>query len=78
MRINYAKSEIFIVGLYEEEGQEVADALTVSLGRLTMAELSETDEKIQKSLQTWKCGHLSFAGRSILINNSLTSIWVFY
>lgn len=34
MRINYAKSEIFIVGLYEEEGQEVADAFNCKLGKI--------------------------------------------
>jgi hypothetical protein len=84
MRINYSKSEIFTLGLSEE----VADAfngklskfpmkylgLPISDRRLTMAELSDAAEKMEKRLQTWKCGHLSFGGKSILINSSLTSI----
>lgn len=88
MRINYSKSEIFTVGLSEELGQEVANAfncklsnfpmkylgLPISDRRLTMAELSDAAEKMEKRLQTWKCGHLSFGGKSILINSSLTSI----
>jgi hypothetical protein len=83
MRINYSKSEIFTLGLSEE----VADAfngklskfpmkylgLLISDRRLTMAELSDAAEKMEKRLQTWKCGHLSFGGKSILINSSLTS-----
>jgi hypothetical protein len=48
--------------------------LPISDRRLTMAELSDAAEKMEKRLQTWKCGHLSFGGKSILINSSLTSI----
>lgn len=76
MRINYSKSEVFTVGLSEEAGQEVADAFNFKLGRfpmkylglpisnsrLSMAELSGAAEKMEKRLQTWKRGHLSFGG----------------
>lgn len=59
MRINYSKSEVFTVGMSESDSEKVAGA---------------SAEKIEKRLQTWKCGHLSCGGRSILINSSLTSI----
>jgi len=36
--------------------------------------LSDSDGKVEKRLETWKCGQLSHGGRSILINSSLTSI----
>jgi hypothetical protein len=88
MKINYLKSEVFTVGLSEAESQNVADVFNCKLGkfpmkylglpisdrRLSKAELSEPAEKIEKRLQTWKCGHLSLGGKSILINSSLTSI----
>ena len=76
------------MGLSELESQKVADAFNCNLGkfpikylglpisdrRLSKAELSDSPEKIEKRLQTWKCGHLSSGGKSILINSSLTSI----
>lgn len=88
MRINYSKSEIFIVGLSEEVGMKVASAfnyklstftmkylgLPIGVRRLSMDELSGAAKKMEKRLQLWKCGHLSHGGRSILINSSLTSI----
>lgn len=48
--------------------------LPLSDKRLSRAELSDSLEKIEKRLHTWKCGHLSSMGKSILINSSLTSI----
>jgi len=88
MKINYLKSEVFIVGLSAQESQKVADAFNCKLGRfhlkylglpisdrrLSKAELRDSADKIERRLQTWKCGHLSSGGKSILINSSLTSI----
>jgi hypothetical protein len=88
MKINYSKSEVFTVGLSEQESQSVANAFNCNLGefpmkylglplsnkRLCKADLSDSPEKIEKRLHTWKGGHLSSRGKSILINSSLTSI----
>jgi hypothetical protein len=86
MKINYSKSEIFTVGMTEADSQRVAQKFNCKLGcfpmkylglpirRLSKAELSGAATKIEKRLQTWKCGHLSYGGKSILINSSLTSI----
>lgn len=41
---------------------------------LSKEELSESAGKVEKRLETWKCNQLSYGGRSILINSSLTSI----
>jgi hypothetical protein len=76
MKINYLKSEVFTVGLLEQESQVVADAFNCKLGefpmkylglpigdrRLSKTELSDSADKIEKRLQTWRCGHLSSGG----------------
>lgn len=36
--------------------------LPISDKRLSKAELNDSPEKIEKRLQTWKCGHLSSGG----------------
>jgi hypothetical protein len=62
MKINYAKSEVYTVGLSVEEGQKVADAFNCKLGtfrmkylglpisdrRLSKVELSDSAVKIEK------------------------------
>ncbi|WVZ63113.1 hypothetical protein U9M48_012776 [Paspalum notatum var. saurae] len=60
--INYNKSEVFIVGV------------PISDRRLSKEHMSRVVEKVEKRLETWKCNHLSYGGKSILINSSLTSI----
>lgn len=72
MKINYSKSEIFTVGMTEADSQRVAHCFNCKLGsfpmkylvlpisdrRLSKAELGGVETKIEKRLQTWKCGHL--------------------
>lgn len=76
MKINYQKSEVFTVGLTPMESQRIADAFNCKLGvfpmkylglpisdkRLSKLELSESADKIDNRLQTWKYGHLSSGG----------------
>lgn len=76
MKINYNKSEVFVVGIDELEGGGIVDAFNCKLGvwlmkylglpigfnKLSKAQLSGPAEKIEKRLQTWKCGHLSYGG----------------
>lgn len=88
MKINYNKSEVFTIGIDAEESEHIANAfnckvgkfpmkylgLPISYKRLSKEELSESAAKVEKRLETWKCNQLSYGGRSILINSSLTSI----
>jgi hypothetical protein len=92
LKINYNKAEVFTVGLGKVVAMEVADALNCKPGKLPMKyleiptsdvkltklQLSEPRNKIEKRLETWKCGQLSYGGRSILINSSLSSIPMYY
>ncbi|WVZ81652.1 hypothetical protein U9M48_029031 [Paspalum notatum var. saurae] len=68
MKINYKKSEIFTVGLGEEDrerpklGEFPMKYLGVPIEdkRLTKAEMNGPVEKVRKRLETWKCPHLSY------------------
>lgn len=88
LKINFQKSEVIVIGAEEQEAQKVADlfnykrgelpifylGLPVSEGRLTAKDLGVPVAKIEKRLATWKCGFLSYGGKSILINSCLSSI----
>ncbi|WVZ54242.1 hypothetical protein U9M48_005067 [Paspalum notatum var. saurae] len=88
MRINYAKSEVFTVGMGDGECDEIAKVFNCKKGvfpikylgipirdrRLSKEELSEPVRKVEKRLETWKCSQLSYGGKAVLINSSLTSI----
>ncbi|WVZ79552.1 LOW QUALITY PROTEIN: hypothetical protein U9M48_027117 [Paspalum notatum var. saurae] len=82
MKINYSKSEIFTVGLSEVIGREwllgefPMKYLSLPIGdkRLTKTEMNGPVEKVRKRLETWKCPHLSYGGKAVLINSCLTSI----
>ncbi|WVZ88313.1 hypothetical protein U9M48_034848 [Paspalum notatum var. saurae] len=67
MRINYAKSEVFTVGIGDREGDDIAKVLSKE-------EMSEPVRKVEKRPETWKCSQLSYGGKAVLINSSLTSI----
>lgn len=88
LKINYQKSEVILVGAESDEAKRVAELLNCKVGtlpitylgipihegRLTVADLEIVPNKIEKRLGTWKCGHLSYGGRTVLINSCLSSI----
>jgi len=88
MKINFEKSEIFTIGLSEEEQCLEANLLGCKIGSLpvkylgmhvsnymvTKAQLSYVSEKTEKRLGTWQCEYLSFGGKSTLIDSCLSSI----
>ena len=45
--------------------------------KLSKKELSVAAEKIENWLATWKCGQLSYGGKAVLLNSSLTSIPIY-
>jgi hypothetical protein len=88
LKINYHKSEVYTIGNGEVETELIANAfnckvgkfpmkylgLPISYKRLSKEELSNSTRKVEKRIETWKCNQLSYGGRSILINTSLSSI----
>jgi len=77
MKINFEKSEIFTIGLSEEEQCLAANLLGCKIGSfpmkylgmpvsnymVTMAQLiSYVSEKTEKRLGTWQCEYLSSGG----------------
>lgn len=88
MKINYQKSEVFVIGVDDAEAQRIAEkfncergkfpmkylGIPISSVRLTVADFAASPDKLEKRLATWKCGHLSYGGKAILVNSSLTSI----
>lgn len=88
MKINYHKSEVFIVGLERLEIEEVAKMLNYPIGEFSMKYLGlpigpnkilnqEFDflpQKMEKRPSLWIGGNLTYAGRAIHINACLSSI----
>jgi hypothetical protein len=88
MKINFEKSEIFTVGLDDEEQHRAMSALNCKLGtfpmkylglpvsvaKISKAQLSYVGGKIEKRLGTWQCEYLSSGGKSILLESCLSSI----
>jgi len=88
MQINFEKSEVFIVGLTDEEqllaanmlGYKVGTFLMKYLGlpvshrKISKAQLKYVSDKTEKRLGTWQCDYLSSGGKSILIDSCLSSI----
>lgn len=72
LRINYSKSEVFVVGCDSQTSSRIASAFNCKTGsfpvkylgipidkdRLTKEELSEPAVKVERRLETWKCGQL--------------------
>lgn len=77
MKINYQKSEVFVIGVDDAEAQRIAEkfncergkfpmkylGIPISSVRLTVADFAASPDKLEKRLATWKCGHLSYGGK---------------
>jgi hypothetical protein len=88
MKINFDKSEVFTMGLSEEEQQETVRVLNCKLGsfpmkylgmpisdcKVTKAQLKYVSDKTEKRLGTWQCDYLSSGGKLVLIDSCLSSI----
>jgi hypothetical protein len=81
LKINFEKSEIFTVGLTEEEQCVAANSLGCKFGsfpmkylgmpvssfKISKAQLNYVSEKTKKRLGTWQCDYLSSGGKSTLM-----------
>jgi len=88
IKINFEKSEVFTVGLSEEDKLLAANALGYKIGvfpmkylgmpvsyrKITQAQLKYVSDKAEKRLGTWQCDYLSSGGKSTLIESCLSSI----
>jgi mannosylglycoprotein endo-beta-mannosidase len=82
LKINFKKSEIFTIGLTEEEQCFAANSLGCKVGTFPMkylgmpvkAQLDYVSVKTEKRLGTWQCEYLSSGGKSTLIDSCLSSI----
>ena len=88
LKINYHKSEVIVFGVEEEEQQRIANMLNCKIGKLPMTYLgipiseknlrlkdfTNMTSKLRKKLQPWKSRNLSYGGRLILCNSSLSSL----
>lgn len=87
MKINYQKSEMYVLGVSGEEEIRVANmmnckvgvmpftylGLPMSLDKITMKDFCLIIKRVEKRMQPWKSGYLSYGGREIKINSSLSS-----
>nr|AAP53772.1 retrotransposon protein, putative, unclassified [Oryza sativa Japonica Group] len=88
MKINYQKSEVYVLGVPKEEEELYVDMLNCKVGSLPFTylglpmgvgkvgkrDLLPIMQKIEKRLQSWHSGHLSYGGREIRINTFLSSV----
>jgi hypothetical protein len=88
MKINFDKSEVFTVGLTDEEQQQTVEILNCKLcsfpmkylgllvidHKISKAQLRYVSDKTEKRLGTWQCDYLSSGGKSILIDACLSNI----
>lgn len=87
MKINYQKSEVYVLGVGKEEELRIANMLNCKVGdmpftylglpmhteRVGMKEFRPIIQKVEKGLQSWKSGYLTYGGREIKINSCLSS-----
>lgn len=88
MKINYQKSEVYVLGVPKDEEESYDDMLNCKVGSLPFTylglpmgvgkvgkrDLLPIMQKIEKRLQSWHSGHLSYGGREIRINTCLSSV----
>jgi len=92
LKINFAKSEVLLVHGDHNKNLQYSDIFNCQVGtfpikylgvpvspsRLHVKDWEPLVEKNEKKLMTWKAGSLSIAGRTILINSSLSSSFIYH
>jgi hypothetical protein len=88
LKINYQKSEVFVMGGTEEDNNRVAGIFNCEVGALplkylgvmvhnrhmTATELYYVAQKVERRIPTWQSTSLSSGGKMILIESCLSSI----
>lgn len=91
LQINYDKSEVFVIGTTQADQIEVAKIFNCKVGTFPMTyigipissepvrltDLMFVRVKIRKRLSTWQCRYLSYGGKTVLMDSSLSSIPIY-
>jgi hypothetical protein len=81
LRINYQKSEVFVIGVSEEEAVRIAEIFNCNIGKLPLKylgvmlhnrymfvdDLAYEAQKVENRIPTWQSVGLSSGGKMILI-----------
>jgi hypothetical protein len=88
LKINYQKSEVYVLGCTKEEEIKVVEMLNCNVGQLpmkylgvmihnrhmTVKDLSYIYQKVENRVPTWKSVGLSSGGKMVLVKSCLSSI----
>jgi hypothetical protein len=88
LKINYRKSELFVLGCSEDESVRVSQMFNCNIGQLplkylgvmfhyrhmTASELNYVVAKVEKRVPTWQSVGLSSEGKMILVESFLSSV----
>jgi hypothetical protein len=91
LKINYDKSEIFVLGSNQEEELKIAEMFNCNVGKLPLkylgimvdnkhmnvSDLSYIHQKVEKRVPTWQSAGLSSGGKMILVESCLSSILIY-
>jgi hypothetical protein len=92
LKINFEKSELFLVGGHNNIAQEYADVFNCQVGlfpinyidvpvspsRLKVADWLNLEEKHAKKLDVWQGNSISIGGKIVLINSSLSNTTTYH
>jgi rhodanese-related sulfurtransferase len=92
LKINFSKSEVILINGDDDKNLQMAEIFNCQIGffpikylgvpvspsRLHVKDWTPVIEKNEKKLVVWKGGTMSIAGRTILINASLTNVVIYH
>jgi hypothetical protein len=92
LKINFTKSEVVLINGHNEKACKYAEIFNCQIGyfpikysgvpvspsRLKVVDWAPLKDKNKKRLDIWKGGAMSIAGRTTLINSSLTSAFIYH
>jgi hypothetical protein len=92
LKINFDKSEVLLIGGDNDISLQYAEifncnislfplkylGVPISAGRLHVIDSIKLEEKATKKMDVWQGGDMSYGGRTILINSSMSSAAIYH